>query len=45
MLDFEEELKRFKPSLEVGSVEDAIVNEDLTDLTDLMMQQMKGEKE
>lgn len=44
MLDFEEELKRFKPSLEVGEVEDAIVNEDLTDLTDLMMQQMKGGK-
>ena len=44
MLDFEEELKRFKPSLEVGEVEDAIVREDLTDLTDLMMQQMKGGK-
>lgn len=44
MLDFEEELKRFKPSLEVGEVENAIVNEDLTDLTDLMMQQMKGGK-
>ncbi len=45
MLDFEEELKRFKPSLEVGEVEDAIIKEDLTDLTDLMMQQMKGETE
>lgn len=44
MLDFEEELKRFQPSLEVGEVEDAIVKEDLTDLTDLMMQQMKGGK-
>ncbi|MGN0159105.1 MAG: hypothetical protein ACI39W_08220 [Brotaphodocola sp.] len=45
MLDFEEELKRFKPSLEVGEVEDAIVKEDVTDMTDLMMQQMKGGKE
>lgn len=44
MLDFEEELKRFQPSLEVGEVEDAIIKEDLTDLTDLMMQQMKGGK-
>ncbi len=42
MLDFEEELKRFKPSLEVGEVEDAIVKADLTDLTDLMIQQMKN---
>ena len=32
MLDFEEEITRFKPSMEVGEVEEAIVREDLTDL-------------
>lgn len=45
MLDFEEELNRFKPSLEVGEVEDAIVKEDLTDMTDLMIEMMKGRTE
>ena len=34
MLDFEEELKRFRPSLEIGEVEDAIGREDLTDMTE-----------
>ena len=36
MLNFEEELKRFRPSLEIGNVEDAIGKEDMTDMTDLM---------
>lgn len=45
MLDFEEELSRFKPSLEVGEVEEAIKKEDLTDMTDLMMMLLKEEKE
>lgn len=38
LLDFEEELKRFRPSLEIGDVEDAIGKEDLTDMTDLMVE-------
>lgn len=45
MIDFEEELERFKPSLEVESVSDAIVNSDLTDLTDIMMEIMREIKE
>lgn len=45
MLDFEEELNRFKPSLEVGDVEDAIKKEDLTDMTDLMVELLKDRKE
>lgn len=45
MLDFEEELKRFQPSLEVGQVEDAIRREDLTDMTDLMVELLHKEKE
>ena len=31
MLDFEEELKKFQPSLEVEDIEKAIYQEDLTD--------------
>ncbi len=42
MLDFEEEIKKFRPSLEVGEVEEAITREDLTDMTDLMMDMLKS---
>ena len=41
MLDFEEEIARFQPSLEVGDVETQIVKEDLTDMTDLMVELLK----
>ena len=30
MLNYEEELKKFKPSLEVEDIEDAVYQEDLT---------------
>jgi len=36
MINFEEELKNFAPSLEVEDAEDAINNRDLTDVTDLL---------
>lgn len=45
MMDFEEEISRFKPSLEVGAVEDAIKQEDLTDVSDLMVEFLKGTRE
>ncbi len=44
MINFEEELKNFEPSLEVEDAEDAIYNHDLTDVTDIiseMLQEMK----
>ena len=31
MLDYEEELKKFKPSLEVDDIEEAVYQEDLSD--------------
>ena len=40
MLDYEEELKKFKPSLEVEDIEDADYQEDLSDMTDLLKQVM-----
>ena len=40
MLDFEEELKKFKPSLEVEDIEDAVYLEDLSDMTDLLREVM-----
>lgn len=41
MIDFEEELKKFKPRLEVEEAEEAIYNQDLTDMTDILREMMK----
>ena len=45
MIDFEEEIQRFKPSLEVEAVSDAIIKSDLTDMADIMMEIMNEKKE
>ena len=42
MIDFEEELKNFKPSLEVEEAEAAIYNHELTDLTDILREMKHG---
>ncbi len=36
MIDFDDELKKFQPSLEVDDAEDAIYNNDIPDITDLI---------
>ncbi len=36
MIDFEEELKRFKPAMEVEDAADVIRRSDLTDMIDIM---------
>ena len=41
MINFEEELKKFQPSLEVEEAEDAIYDRDLTDMTDIMQEILK----
>ena len=41
MIDFEEELKKFHPSLEVEEAEEAIYSHDLTDMTDILQEMMK----
>ena len=48
MLDFEEELKKFKPSLEGEDIEDAVYQEEMTDVMDLLnkvMDQQKNQKD
>ena len=45
MIDFEEELKKFHPRLEVEDAEDAIYNQDLTDVADILISMMKEVKE
>ena len=42
MLNFEEELKKFKPSLEVE--ENAVYQEDLSDMTDILREMMDQKK-
>ena len=41
MINFEEELKKFHPSLEVEDAEEAIYNQDLTDVADLLVKMVK----
>lgn len=45
MLDFEEELKKFKPIPETGDVEDMVYQKDFTDMTDIMKQGIKEQTE
>ncbi|MCI8823638.1 MAG: hypothetical protein HFI15_14230 [Lachnospiraceae bacterium] len=45
MLDFEEELKKFRPSLEIDQVEDTVYSNNLSDVTDLMDEMLKEMKE
>lgn len=45
MINFEEELEKFQPSLEVDQAEDAIYNNNLTDVTDIIkevLREIKG---
>ena len=44
MIDFEEELKNFTPSMEVEEAEAEISRRDLTDLTDILLQMTEGGK-
>ena len=45
MINFEEELKKFHPSLEIEEAEDAIYNQDLTDMADLLVKMIKESEE
>ena len=45
MINFEEELKKFHPSLEVEDVEDAIYNQDLSDMADVLVKMVIDAKE
>ena len=44
MLNFEEELKKFQPSLDVEDIEDAVYQEDLTDMTDILREMIEQTK-
>ena len=44
MLNFEDEIKKFQPSLEVEDIEGAVYQEDLTDMTDIIREVMEQTK-
>ncbi len=41
MINFEDEIKKFSPSLEVEDLEDTIYNQDFTDVADLFIKMIK----
>ena len=45
MINFEEELKKFHPSLEVEDAAEAIYNQDLTDVAELLVKMIKESEE
>ncbi len=45
MINYEEELKKFHPSMDVNEAEDAIYSRDLTDVTDILKEMIREEKQ
>ncbi|MDD3220514.1 MAG: hypothetical protein PHC41_14385 [Lachnospiraceae bacterium] len=45
MINFEEELKKFQPSLDVDEAEGAIYSRDLTDVIDILKEMLKETSE
>lgn len=44
MINFEDEINKFQPSLEIEQAEDVIYNNDMTDISDILKELVK-EKE
>ncbi|MDF2944821.1 MAG: hypothetical protein K0S01_3679 [Herbinix sp.] len=45
MINFDEEIEKFQPSMEIEQAEDVINNNDLTDVTDILKEILKANKE
>ena len=43
MINYEEELQKYHPSMDVNEAEDPIYSRDLTDMNDLLNEMMKAE--
>ena len=41
MINFDEEIEKFQPSLEIEQAEDVINNNDLTDISDILKELLK----
>ena len=44
MINYEDELKKFKPCLDVDEVEEAIYSKDLTDVIDILKEMQDSSK-
>lgn len=44
MLNFDEELEKFQPSLDVEKIEDVVYNNNLTDLADIVKEILQDAK-
>ena len=44
MINFEEELKKFHPSLEIDEAEDENINHNMTDFTDILVHMLKEQE-
>ena len=44
MIDFEEELRKFKPAMEVNDAEDVIAKTDITDMVDILRMMTEEKK-
>ena len=44
MLNFDEELKKFRPSLELEDAEEIIYNQDIDDMSDVLVKLLKDAK-
>ena len=44
MIDYEEELKKFEPSLDVADVEGAIYDREITDIMDVLQEMLREVK-
>ena len=45
MINFDEEIEKFQPSLEIEQAEDVINNNDLTDVADILKEILKSNKD
>ena len=44
MLNFEKELEKFQPSMDIEQVEDAVYNNNLADITDIVKELIQDSK-
>ncbi len=42
MINFDEEIEKFQPSMEIEQAEELINNNDLSDITDILKELLKG---
>lgn len=45
MINFEDEIKLFEPSLEISQLEDAIIKSEMSDFNDIVMGMLKRQRE